>query len=196
MTKRTTEEHHALDVRELHRAEVLTTGRCCGWEWRLQGEVVASIYIEVESRDRLRLRYQLIQQEQSKTKDYQIPIFWTPCHLGGERPWFLCPCCGRRAAKLYNNGVFACRHCLRLNYRSQQANKRSRAADRSLRLRRALGCYMGLLSLPAEFIGKPKGMHWQTFVRKLQQLKQVDACVLEETRALLTSFTQIEYRPR
>jgi hypothetical protein len=25
----------------------------------------------------------------------------TPCHLGGERWWFLCPRCGRRAGKLF-----------------------------------------------------------------------------------------------
>ncbi|MBT8768063.1 carbon storage regulator [Pseudomonas sp. DB1] len=56
------------------------------------------------------------------------------------------------------NQVRACRHCMRLNYASQQASKRDRAADRSWDLRRALGCEIGFLCAPAEYIQKPKGM--------------------------------------
>ncbi len=95
---------------------------------------------------------------------------------------------GRRVARLYAHRLFACRHCLRLNYASQQANKRDRALNRSWDLRRALGCDKGPLFLPAELIHKPKGMHWQTFGKKIKQLKRVDARVLEDAAAQLESI--------
>ena len=88
-------------------------------------------------------------------------------------------------AKLYSSTLFACRHCLRLNYRSQQASKRDRPCDRSWDLRRALGCDEGFLCLPAEFIAKPKGMHWRTFERKVEQLKEVDARALASAQAFI-----------
>jgi hypothetical protein len=54
----------------------------------------------------------------TRTKAVQIvrvvPIHWTKCHFGGQRPWFNCPC-GRRVAKLYwTEACFACRRCLGL----------------------------------------------------------------------------------
>ena len=57
----------------------------------------------------------------------RVPIRLTACHLGGVRPWFVCPVycdgryCGRRAAILYSAGeLFACRRCYGLSYASQQ----------------------------------------------------------------------------
>ncbi|MBC7324960.1 MAG: hypothetical protein H5T99_06565, partial [Moorella sp. (in: Bacteria)] len=41
---------------------------------------------------------------------YRVPLAYTPCNYGGERPWFVCPGrgCGRRAAKLYlKGGIFS-----------------------------------------------------------------------------------------
>ncbi len=53
-------------------------------------------------------------------------LVWTPCGLGGERPWFVCPSeeCGRRAAILYlEDGALLCRLCLDLAYPSQREGK-------------------------------------------------------------------------
>jgi len=183
--KETAEDHRALDIRSLHRAGVLVVGRSCSWEWKRRDAVVGSIGIYIELLTRLRLRYQLTRQGQAEGKDYPVTITWTPCRLGGNRPWFLCPCCGRRVAKLYSSTLFACRHCLHLNYASQQANKRDRAADRSRSLRNALGCEEGLFCLPAKCIPKPKGMHWRTFNRRLDQLERVDAVALADAGAML-----------
>jgi hypothetical protein len=158
--------------------------------------VVASIGIETETLERVRLRYQVTIRSRTEARDYPVPITWTPCHLGGNRPWFLCPCCDRRVAKLYSSTLFACRHCLRLNYRSQQANKRDRPCDRSWDLRRTLGRKEGFLSLPAEFIPKPKGMHWRTFGRKVEQLKEVDARALAEAAALIEGIERTANRAR
>jgi hypothetical protein len=55
--------------------------------------------------------------------EQRVPITWTPCHLGGRRPWFICSVrtngqyCGRRVAVLYAAGkLFACRSCCGLTY--------------------------------------------------------------------------------
>lgn len=188
MSKSAVEDYRALDVRSLHRDGVLVAGWRGKWQWSRDGKVRASIGLEVESLECVRLRYNVTIRGQAEAKDYPVAITWTPCHLGGSRPWFLCPCCVRRVAKLYSYGVFACRHCLRLNYRCQQAKKRDVASDRSLKLRHALGCDEGFLSVPAAFIPKPKGMHWRTFDRKIEQLKAVDARALGDAIAILDSF--------
>lgn len=173
--KATVEDHLSLDIRVLHRSGLLRAGYTCNWEWKRGVEVVGKIGIEAESLIRLRLRYRVTTPGSAESKDYPVLITWTPCHLGGNRSWFLCPCCRRRVAKLYLQRVFACRHCLHLNYASQQANKRDRAADHSWKLRSALGCPESFLTFPAEYIPKPKGMQWRTFDQKVEQLKRVDA---------------------
>jgi hypothetical protein len=58
---------------------------------------------------------------------FKAPISWTPCNYGGKRPWFKCPGCGRRAAKLYLvSRYFLCRHCNNLAYSSQRESKQMR----------------------------------------------------------------------
>lgn len=77
---------------------------------------------------------------------------------------------------------------MRLNYASQQANKRDRAADRSWDLRRALGCEVGFLSAPAEYIQKPKGVHWRTLDRKIAQLRHIEGRALDDGASILAGI--------
>lgn len=188
--KDTTTDYRALDVRELHRSGLLAGWRG-DWRWSRGGEVVASIGIEAD-REQVQLRYQSRKAGGDPVQhDYPVRITWTPCHLGGERPWFLCPCCGRRVAKLYGGTVFACRHCMRLNYRCQQVNKSDRALDRAWTLRHRLGCDAGPFDYPAEYVRRPKGMHRSTFARHIERLARI------ETQALASfakSLTLIEAR--
>lgn len=65
-----------------------------------------------------------------KNVDLRIDITKTPCHLGGERSWFICPLevlgvpCNRRVGNLFAVwGLFGCRHCHRLGYKSQLRNR-------------------------------------------------------------------------
>jgi hypothetical protein len=63
----------------------------------------------------------------------------TPCNFGGQRQWLICPglfgnTCGRRCTALYispNGGVFACRCCLDLTYRSSREH--DKRLDRIMR---------------------------------------------------------------
>ncbi|GGH90155.1 hypothetical protein GCM10007363_06980 [Pseudomonas fluvialis] len=82
--KSATSDYRALDVRGLHKAGVLSSGYACAWQWKLRGEMVASIDIHTESRTGVRLRYQVKAGGKAEQKDYRVPIAWTPCHLGGS----------------------------------------------------------------------------------------------------------------
>jgi hypothetical protein len=95
---------------------------------------------------------------------YRVPLEWTPCHFGGERPWFVCPGdgCGRRAAVLYGGRYFLCRRCQGLAYESTRESPGERATRKVQRIRKRLGGSANLLTpLPP----KPKGMHWRTYER-------------------------------
>ena len=97
------------------------------WRWTYGDGTTASIDFQGGRREII-LDYRI----QSHGEDWQsvrqrVPIRWTPCRFGGERPWFVCDVhangvyCGRRVAKLYGAGrLFACRHCYRLGYAIQR----------------------------------------------------------------------------
>ncbi|MDO9616960.1 MAG: hypothetical protein Q7J43_04680 [Pseudomonas sp.] len=173
--KDSTSDYRTLNISALKCKNLLRSGASFQWEWWRRGEKVASIGIAIESLHSMRLRYQSRSRGREPTQhDYPVTITWTPCHLGGERPWLLCPCCGRRVAKLYSGSVFACRYCLRLNYPCQQASKRDRALDRTWTLRRKLSCDDGPFDYPAEYIQRPKGMHRKTFARRIEQLSRIE----------------------
>jgi hypothetical protein len=82
----------------------------------------------------------------------------TPCHLGGSRPWSLCPLCGRRCAILY---LHACRICRRGRYRSAMKPPRIRRIMKVIKLRERLGQTSGGTLAP--FPERPKGMHKHTY---------------------------------
>jgi hypothetical protein len=104
--------------------------------------------------------------------EQRVPIAWSLCRFGGERPWFVCSVsckgayCGRQVVRLYGAGrLFACRRCYRLAYASQQESIRQRGLWKAQKIRMRLG---GSASLADEFPEKPKGMHWRTYDRLCQ----------------------------
>ena len=164
--KDTTSEYRALDIRRLQRCGRLSPGQQFMWQWSRGGVEVASIQIRTES-DRVMLIYRSRSGGgEWQPAEYPVDLEWTGCTLGGQRPWFRCPAsvCGRRVALLYlgGSGIFACRHCYRLAYASQRETTDDRAARRADRIRDRLGWEAGILNGEG---GKPKGMHWRTFVR-------------------------------
>ena len=70
--------------------------------------------------------------------------------------------CGRRVAVLYGGGLYGCRHCHNLAYRTQREQAYDRASSRADRIRKRLEREPGILNGDG---GKPKGMHWRTFER-------------------------------
>ncbi len=160
----TTDEYRTIDVRRWQRDGLLTSGHVFGWQWSREDQVVASIVVRVETRC-VYLNYRHRQGDAEWTKrDYPVWLDWTPCNLGGQRPWFRCPAqgCGQRVAILYGGGIFACRHCYKLAYPSQRESFHGRARLRADRIRERLGWQAGIANAGGM---KPQGMHWRTFTR-------------------------------
>lgn len=89
-----------------------------------------------------------------------VHLAYTPCHYGGGRAWFRCPHCARRVAKLYlANGQWYCRRSLNLAYISQSMSAVDRIHHRIAKLESRLN----------DDGEKPKGMHWSTYNRIVEQ---------------------------
>jgi hypothetical protein len=164
--KGTTDRCHTLDVRDLHRDGLLKPGTCFRSSWSRAGKERASMRGFVY-RDRVVLSYRQRRRLGGEWEDVKepVPLEWTPCNFGGERPWFLCPGvgCGRRVAVLYGlRKYFLCRHCYDLRYESQRQDKSGRALRQAQKIRQRLG---GSANMMEPFPEKSKGMHQDTYMR-------------------------------
>lgn len=104
-----------------------------GIKWTNKWSEESSIGLDcniTEEEKYIRLHYNQTDNEGKQNNfDYRVKLVTTPCHFGGFRYWFLCPCtvnekyCGRRVGVLYKAGdYFACRHCYNLTYSSRNAS--------------------------------------------------------------------------
>jgi hypothetical protein len=164
--KTTVESCRSIDVLHWSRLGYFRSPRSFSWTWSRDGERVASITVETQ-RDSATLYRSRSYEEDWSDVEQRVGIDWTPCRFGGERPWFVCSVasngvyCGRRVTKLYGAGrLFACRHCYRLAYTSQQESAHQRGLWKSQKIRMRLG---GSASMLDEFPDKPKGMHWRNY---------------------------------
>lgn len=161
----TTEDYRSIDVRWLKREGLLSPGVSRRITWSRRNEIVASIGIAAEP-GRIVLSYRHRSEgEDWQDKLYPVQLTTTPCNMGGERHWFICPArgCSRRVAILYCEGIFACRRCNRLTYPSQRETPPDRAVRRADRIRDRLNWPGGILE--GGDWGKPKGMHRRTYER-------------------------------
>lgn len=102
-------------------------------------------------------------------------ICWTTCNVMGDRPWFACPRCHKRVAKLFNpvfgrkmnkispSGGFECRRCLNLSYQSSNASgnifQQRQIRQSEFRKRLSVPDGQPLVPIPP----KPKGMRSETY---------------------------------
>ena len=104
-SKPTTDAFWPLDIRHLVRKDLLYAGASFVWDWIFFDRVAGAIDVVVEE-DCVYLsyvygssymygRFDCSLNKQSQ----QVFLESTPCYLGGERKWFLCPVpgCSRRA---------------------------------------------------------------------------------------------------
>lgn len=170
-TRDYTDDYVRLDVRWCNRQGYLRPGWSGIVQWSRRGERFAWINVEAGF-DQITLRYKTRDRGGDwQSRNQSVAVEWTPCNLGGNRGWFRCPVCGRRAAILYGATVFACRRCLRLAYESQRETPHDRA------LRKAQGIHekLGGSGITHEPIFKPKGMHWRTFSRQVERMRQAES---------------------
>ena len=161
-----------IDIRDWKRDDLLRDGYVFDWHWSQNGVRKASMRVFTAC-DHVRVDYAFRRwgdawQDINETIRFSV----SPCHLGGERLWFCCPGCGRRAAKLYlYSPHFRCRLCLGLPYASQQKTILDRAYRKAFKLRNRLNARGGIGDPIWE---KPKGMHWNTFERLQATIERQD----------------------
>lgn len=168
--KGTTNDYRSIDIRAWAREGRLTPGNTFGCWWSRGGAVTASIAVEVHAlADHPRALMLILAYHYGRggevQEDVRQPVFlrWTPCHYGGERPWFSCPGCGHRAAVLYGAGhSFACRQCYDLAYQSTRKEAGDRSLAKAQAIRQRLG---GSANMLDPFPPKPPRMHWRTYIR-------------------------------
>jgi hypothetical protein len=152
----------SIDVMRWHRLGHLDNPVHLTWAWHRGGETVGSIRVATGWYN-VTLTYR-VRNFDGVCEDINqvVSIVWTPCRLGGERPWFRCPC-AQLVTRLYGAGrLFACRQCYGLVYACQQAIPRDRNLIQARKIRERLGGDANVLNpLPS----KPSGMHWQTYER-------------------------------
>lgn len=173
--KQTTAGVPALDIRMLKRQDALAPGHAFEWQWFRRQREVAKVQISAEHEGLLVTPE--LPDESSTAAPIYINLEWTPCHLGGERPWFSCPECGQRCALLYLNPHLACRECHQLVYNCQRETDYGRLLRRTNKLRRLLGWEPGILNDDG---GKPEGMHWYTYYQLMRQQQHYQLLALCE----------------
>ncbi len=150
-----------LDIRKITRKGLLVPGSSFSWQWLVNNRQVASISIRVDFDHGMVLSYR--KKNTGEVVEQRVQKQTTPCHLGGQRHWFSCPQCSKRVAVLYALGrYFACRHCGGLGYATQKKSAGDRTITKADKIRKRLGWEAGILNANG---GKPKGMHWETYLR-------------------------------
>lgn len=166
MTRTCTDAMRSVDVRELHRCGYLKPGMVYLTEWFRHGTPSARLKAKARH-EALWVEYRSL----GKSGDWHtfsrlIALERTPCHLGGERVWWLCPGCAKRVAILYGGRELACRHCWGLTYACRNETREYSSMRQSDKLRRKLGWPAGVLNGPGS---RPKGMHQATYERLKQK---------------------------
>lgn len=170
--KATAEETKSLDINWLKRKGFLVPGRSCSLNWHCNGELVGEIGMRAECTSIvLDYRWREWGTEWEDVTE-RVLLTSTPCTFGGQRCWFVCPHCSRRARKLFGAGkYFLCRHCYRLAYESQREDRYGRLVRKIQNIRTRLG---GSSYLADPFPPKPKGMHETTYKRLQQKAEEAE----------------------
>lgn len=166
-----------LDIRQRPISESIRAGSAGSWHWTdSDGDPRGSISFRMSGRN-LELSYSLDGSPRGQT----VPIVKTPCHLGGNRPWFICPVRGERVAVLFMRaGRFACRHCQRVAYSSQSDDTLGRAWRKQSKAESRLG----------DNWRRPKGMREATYNRLLTVILDCERWRDEQIAGYLESLAQ------
>jgi hypothetical protein len=163
----------SIDVRCWRRDGLLRAGTAFDCAWNANGQQVGGMLVRVGPIS-VHLAYQFWRSDGSRVAmNYYVPLEWTPCHFGGERPWFRCPGCGRRCARLYGaDQLFTCHRCQGLAYISQRQSSADRALRRAQSIRVKLG---GTANVFEAFPDKPPWMRWRTYWRHRHEAQTAEA---------------------
>lgn len=174
------EDLRSIDVRDWARRGLLRPGSWFTWRWYWRDKEMGNIGVRA-LHDEVVLSYTAGSGEERQEIEERIWLSSSETPFNGCRPWFLCPRCSRRIAKLYLLGRrFMCRQCTGLAYASQQETLLDRATRRAFKLRKRLGDDGGIGD---PVWRKPKGMHRATFERLRARIERQDE-IAERTFSL------------
>ena len=181
------ENCRSIDVNRLSKEGFFGPDTGSAGRGRLTASRFASIGLSAEA-DQLILNYRVCRNGEDWTDvEEAVPLARSPCRFGGVRSHFECPGVKngrpyrRRVTKLYLGGeYFLCRHCYDLAYASQSEAPHYRLMRRADKRKIALGG-PGTVS---SFLPKPKGMHWRTYHRYMDE---IDAAEAQALQAVLTA---------
>jgi len=163
----TLEDLPCLDVLRWLRAGMLASGTVFEQHLRNLDAPCGAAHVAMRSNSLACLLYTTTTPDNLVRID--VELHWTDCRLGGRRPWFACPRCGRQSGKLYLVDHWLCRHCCALPYRSQMLTPADRLLHRAAKLRQCLNATTLTSSLQ-----RPAGMRHSRFVRVQAQIVQLE----------------------
>lgn len=155
-------EHcRSVDVRRFAAEDMLRDG---AWTWQWSDpdtrEVRSSITV-YGRQDSIALAFTI---DGTPVRN-ELPVIRTACNFGGSRPWFACPCCGRRVARVFLRfRRFACRHCQRVSYASQSDDAMGRAWRAQAKVEAKLGPHWQ----------RPRYMHHKTRERLVSRIIELE----------------------
>lgn len=168
--KRKTGAMLCLEVGRLQKGGALEAGRAGQISWDRGGGDTSSVSFQGFGQSvKLVFRVRIGGGEWEDVAQ-TIRLERTPCRFGGERPWFLCPRCGRRVGVLYGHRLFLCRTCHSLAYASQCEPRHDRLLRRANKLRARLGGEAGISAT----INKPKRMRRATYARMKSEIYELE----------------------
>jgi hypothetical protein len=109
--------------------------------------------------------------------EQRLPIEWTSCNFGGQRPWWRCPQCRERRRVVYLTPIssqIACQECHNLAYQStRDSGDPCKVWER--RFKNTYEELTGERVHPGSFDGRltpprPKGMHQPTYQDLVEEL--------------------------
>ncbi len=109
---------------------------------------------------------------------HDVTIAYTAPTYGGQRAWLCCPHCGHRRNDLYfNGGMFVCRVCSGLRYRSEGESYSARMRRRWLGIAHLV---LPTATLPT-FPERPKGMSSKRYDRLKAQADDLEYRYVKNT---------------
>ena len=176
----------SMDINILNKHKALTTGAIFSIIW---GDIENSVNTAAVTVKEGYL--EVLHQYKSDTRlgpsvESTTYLTHTRCNYGSRRPWFLCPSCDGRVAKLYSlESGFLCRKCSDMPYESQSESRRYRALRKARKIRMRLEGDANLLNT---VILPPKGMHWKTYNRLVNQEREISFYVNTAIERLLNNY--------
>lgn len=166
------DDARSIDINYLNKHHALTTDTDFSLSWGDKEDIVSSMAVRAKDGYLEVLHNQKTDNGYGGPCEVHIGLTHTQCNYGNTRPWFLCPDCDARTAKLYHlESGFICRKCSGLPYQSQSESHFDRSIRKARKIRVKLGVDTNLL---VPVLMAPKSMYWKTFDRLHKELERVE----------------------